>query len=162
MPIATLKHGALTAETSDGTVTINLRPGPGNFNLPDLEEGNYEVADVFDRGEFLERVYTNKKLIEWSIELLQDGKLTDATGKPLDLVLKQGPFAGKATVDPGGLVWTFNATFTITRNGVTSTVKLYNNRGRITFTEDGAGNKLAIAARAAGTGSGGFEPVVIT
>jgi hypothetical protein len=162
MAVVTSLHGTFTGKDSTGTpITVELKPSPGNVSFPDLEEAMREVTPIYNRGTFVELVYGSQKAQAFSLETMQDGKLTDvATGKPLDLALKQGTFAAGTTADPGGLVWTVNGTLVMTRNGVTSTVTITNARVKISVTEDPGGNKLAISGTAYGTGS--TLPIVVT
>jgi hypothetical protein len=147
MAIATLKHGSVVGKDATGTpIQVNLSPGPGNFQIQGLEAGDVEAIPVYNRGTFLELVEGQDKAYPFSIELMQDGKLTDAvTGKPLDLVLKQGTLSSGVTADPGGLVWTVDIVLTITRSAVTSTITLAGCRCTIDFSEDAGGNKLALS-----------------
>lgn len=162
MPIATLKHGTFTLQDGTGTpIPVTLSPGPGNFQIADLEAGMVEAIPVYNRGTFLELVEGSQKPVEWSIEILQDGKLVDAaTGKPLNAVLKGGTLSAGVTADPGGVVWTMSGTFVITRSGVTSTVTITNSRTKVSVAEDAGGNKLSLSGTAYGTGS--TLPVVVT
>jgi hypothetical protein len=158
--VATLKHGVVTLAASGGSITCVLGPGEGNFNIPDLEAGMVEAVPFYSRGTFQELMEGQQKAIEFSIEVAQEGKLTDnATNKPVDAILKQGTFSGATTVDPGGVVWTVNGTFVITRSGVTSTVTINNARCKVGVGE-GMPNKLSISGTAYGTGS--TLPIVVT
>jgi hypothetical protein len=147
MAIPTLKHGSVVGKDATGTpIQISLTPGPGNFQIQGLEAGDVEGIPVYNRGTFLELVEGQDKAYQFSIELMQDGKLTDgSSGKPLDLVLKQGTISAGVTTDPGALVWTVDIVLTITRNAVTSTMTLSTCRCTIDFSEDAGGNKLSLS-----------------
>lgn len=164
MAIVTLKHATITGKDATGTpITVTLAPGPADFSMDDLEAGLCEAIAVQSAGEFLEMVEGAKKAIGWSLTLLHDGKLTDASnGKPYDLAMKQGTFASGTTRDPGGVVWTVDVVLVLTREGVSSTVTLTNNRLRIGMGLALEGNTLTLTGTAYGTGVSGTLPVVVS
>ena len=147
MAIATLKHGSVVGKDATGTpITLTLTPGPGDFQIQGLEAGDVEMIPVYNRGTYLEGVDGQDKAYQFSISLMQDGKLTDAsTGKPIDLVLKQGTFASGVSTDPGLVSWTVDIVLTVTRSAVTSTITMLTCRCTIDFAEDAGGNKLSIS-----------------
>lgn len=157
MGVFTLKHGTVTGQDASGTpITKALAPGPGNLSIGAVQAGQVEATAVYNRGTFLELVEGQQQSVEVSIELMQDGKVSGASGStasPADLVLKKGDLLSGTTVDPGGVVWTCTLVLVMTRNGVTSTCTITNWRGTVAFTEDAAGNKLSFSGTAYGTGS---------
>ena len=160
MSVYTLKHGQFIGKSADGVpIQVTFGPGVGNFNVGDLEQGMVEALAVYNRGTFLELVEGQQKAVEISIECIQDGVLVGAS-KPLDMVLKQGALAAATTADPGGVVWTGNATFTATRGGTPVTIQVTNWRMKGGFGEDANGNKVPVSGTAYGTGS--TLPVVVS
>jgi hypothetical protein len=155
MSLVTLKHfSAVGSDASGSPINCSLSPGPGDFQTDDLEHNMCEAQAVYNCGTFLELTEGQQKAINFSLTMYQDGKLTDnATGKPLDLALKQGTFAAGTTRDPGGLVWTVNVVITLTRNGVTSTLTYTNVRLKVGFGLGADSNKLTLSGTAYGTGS---------
>jgi hypothetical protein len=164
MPVFTLRNAVITGADATGSpISATLSPGPVDFSSDEEEAGGYEALPVMNGGDFLELVPGMQKFINFSLTLLQDGKLTDgATGKPFDLAMKQGTFAAGTTRDPGGLVWTVNVVLTLTRNGVTATKTFTNCRLKVGYSTAIDGNKIALTGTAYGTGTGGTLPVVTT
>lgn len=156
MPVHNLKHGSITGKDAAGVpVTVALSPGPMDLSIGDHEAGNVEAIPIMNAGTFLELVAGEEKSVEFSATIIQDGKVIDgSTGKPANLVLKQGTFAAGTTRDPGGVVWTGDIVFTTTRAGVSSTCTLKNCRFKMSYKTEMDGNKLSISGVAYGTGSG--------
>jgi hypothetical protein len=156
MPIVTARHvSAVATSGGGGPPSFTCSPGPMDLQIQGLEEGNREAIPVENNGDFLELVEGSQKPIQFSMTMFQDGKLVDnATGKPLNMVLKQGTFSAGTTKDTtGGLVWTCDWTITLTRSGVTSTITLRNCRSVADISTEKDGNKIKISGTAYGRGS---------
>jgi hypothetical protein len=155
MAVYTLKHATLTGKDGAGSpISMTLSPGPVDFNIDAMEAGCVEAIPVYNGGTFLEMVEGPQVPANWSLTLLQDGKILDAsTGKPVDLAMKTGYFASGTTTDPGSVVWMVDVVLVLTRAGVSSTLTLKNNRLKAGFSTAGDGNKIALTGTAYGTGS---------
>jgi hypothetical protein len=159
MAIVTAKHCSIVG--SDATpVNFTFSPGPMDLQMQGLEQGQVEAVPVMNNGTFLELVEGDDKPVPFSITLFQDGKLVDnATGKPLNMALKQGTFSAGTTKDPGLIVWTVDIVITLTRSGVSSTITLRNCRLTVDFGTEKDGNKIKLSGIAYGTGT--LRPVTI-
>jgi len=118
--------GALSFSDATGTPIVAIfTPTEGDFSLSGLEEGGYQTELVANRGAWYERVKTTEKEYSGSITLHMDGDFTDATTKQvLDAVLKTGAFSAGVTDEAGGVTWTGEMAWTITRNSVVNTATL--------------------------------------
>jgi hypothetical protein len=147
MAIYNVKHGVVEFEDGSGAASrITLGPGAGDLTIDGLMENQTEEVVVEDRGEFLELVEGKQTYPSGTINLMQDGVLTDpAVRKVLDSLLKTGASSTGTTVEGGGVVWTGNLTWTGTRSGVVASISLPNCRFRCGFGEDMGGNKIPIS-----------------
>jgi hypothetical protein len=134
--------------------TFGPFPGAMDLSIDGLQAGQVEALPVMSNGTFLELVEGDDVPVTFSITMLHDGKLIDAsTGKPLNMALKLGTYASGTTKDPGGLVWTVDVVVTLTRSAVTSTITLRNCRLTATYATAKEGNTIALSGTAYGTGS---------
>ena len=156
MAVWNLKHfDTLTMEDGTGTpLSCELKPGPRDLNISNLQNNFCPEVVVLDGGDFFELVEGEFTAPEFTLTLRQDGKLIDAaTGKPLDAVMKDasGKFASAVTGEVGGLVWTWKkVTLSGTRDGVSVAIYLYNVRAQANFGFDIGGNTFQLTGRAYG------------
>lgn len=137
-------------------ISKTIGPGAGNLTHGEVQAGCVETTPLYNRGTYVESTEGQQQAIDFSIEIWQDGKVTGASGataSPADLVMKKGDFVAATTTDPGLVVHHFTVIAVLTRSGVTSTLTLTNCRGKFTWGEDAAANKISISGTAYGTGS---------
>ena len=155
MAIYTLKHGVATFTTGAATKSVNLAPGPGNFSISEVQAGNVDYTDVYNRGTFLERVEGSEVPVEFSITIMHDGALTAAgSTKVWDAILGTGNYSGETTDDPGAIVWSGIVKLTSTRLSAVDTHTFVNARLKGGYSENAAGNEITISGSAVGNGSG--------
>ena len=163
MSIYNYKHGSVAIHDQAGTINATLGPGPGNFQISDMEEGAAQSVPVPNRGTLLELAEGDDLGLEgvpFSIEIHHDGVITSGgSSRPVDAILKTGQWSGKTTGDAGGVVWTTKLVVTFTRNAVTVTCTLYNCRCKFSYAEDGTANKITISGLAHGI-TGSYDPYV--
>ena len=160
--IRTHKMLGLVARTDAGTKSVTMGPGEGNLSISGLEAGMVTAIPVMNRGTFYQHVEGPDKEIPFSITILHDTTLTNASAvRVADAVLGTGFYTGETTADPGGTVWTMDFVATVTRAGEVDAYALNNCRVTFDYGEAEAGNTLTINGIARGKGAS-ERAVVIT
>lgn len=155
MPIRTLKHGVVTFATAAGTKSVALAPGPGNFTISEVKAGNCAAIPIQNRGVHHEWGIGPEEPVEFSITILHDTTLTNASAvRVWDAILGTGYYSGETTADAGAVVWTGNITLVVTRAGSVDTHTFRNVHLKAGYSENEAGNEITISGTAVGNGTG--------
>lgn len=153
MAIKNRTHGVVKIydDTATTPLEVTASPGEGNFQISGIQEGGWQTEQIFDRGVPYERVRTQHAEVSFSITVMHDGDLTDAsTMRILDLVTGTGAAASATTFDSGGIVLTHKVELTVTRSGVTDTIDIEDCRITADYAEGESSNTITIN----GTGYG--------
>lgn len=153
MPINTRKHGVvkLYDNTPTTPLEVEVKPGEGNFTISGIEEGGWNAESVKDRGAHYEWVYTQEAEVTWSITIMHDGDLTDAsTTRVMDFAKGTGAFADGVSFDSGE-VWTGKVEGTWTAHGLVHTLNQTDCRVTAEYAEGETGNTITLNGRGFGT-----------
>ena len=126
----TRRHVTVTFEDNVGT-TLTVGPGPGDFTVSGLEEGNREALETRDRHAHDGWVYGDDVTQEWSITVEQvNQSLTSAAAARIYdwIVNKTRAGAALTSVDP--TVWAFKVRVSFNDGAATASILLPNNRAK--------------------------------
>jgi hypothetical protein len=134
-------------DTNNTTYSMTVGPGPGDLTVEPFEEDNAEALPTWDRGVFDGFVEgkDNEQTFSITVELEAQTLTSAGSDRILDAVRKTGLWASATTTDPAGTMWAFKLVVTMSKGATTATITLPCCRGRASFSEDAAGQKLTIS-----------------
>jgi hypothetical protein len=125
----------ITFQDTDGSDTITVGPGEGDFTISEVNQSNTEITRVLNRGVFDGFVKGDDLEQSWSITVqIKTENLTDATHARIwDFVNKSGSFASANAVSPDA--WSWKAIVTMDDGTTTATITLPVCQGSLAFSE---------------------------
>ena len=159
------RHGTLKMKDATGS-PIEITLGTlASFSLDAIQEGFTEAVLISHRGDPVELIPGNRVPVTGSIGLKQQAPITHSSTKtPYDAVTKAGSFSAGVSQDPGGLVWTTDIEWTVSRSvsgSTVTTVHTINNcRCTLSVAETMEGNDYTISFTGYGTDS--VLPIVLS
>ena len=148
----TSRQTTVVFSDTDGSDTMTIGPGEGDFTIGDTNKENAEHIRVLNRGVFDGFVLGDDLVQDWSITVqVENAALTSGgTGKVWDFVMKTGSFASANST--AGLIWGWKTIVTMNDTATTAIITLPVTEGNISFSEGKETSTFSIS----GTNNGAF------
>lgn len=136
-------------------------PGDGNVKIDGIEADQVEAIPLTTRGVFAEMVPGDYKPVTVTIDIRHCGPVTHATETTaFDAINQSGAYDSDTTADPGGLCWTGDAVYSVTRGGVTTGWRFYNGRVTASYGEAKEANSFSMSIVFHGRPASSLLPIV--
>lgn len=147
MAVFNLKHVS-SVQVITGSRTVTVSPGGKTLTIDGISADDRDAVAILADGEFLEWAPGESKEKTISLQVYQEGTLTDGTNaRVMDAIRGTGLFAGDTKVDPGNVVWTTHLRVNFSRDGVSAYLQCNNVRWDGGLQTQQAGNIIPLSGR---------------